>query len=387
MIRKLKITLLLFGFSLAAFSQQQTVFSNFLVYQYLYNPAYAGVIQGTQFNVGYRNQWQGFEGAPKTIMVSGYGTMKKKPNMTIGGSLITERIGLLQINSFMGSYSYHLKINKKADISFGLGLGMVQHNVKVYDSRPYDKDDAFLSSPILNGYAFDANSGVYFYTKKFFFGFSDQHMPNSKILWSNSTGKLTQHFYAYTGYNFNLDSKKEWILQPSILARTNSPAPYQLEAAIKAMYRQIIWAGISYRQKSAACFMLGCNIEQQFSFAYSYDLTLTALNNYSSGSHEILLGYLIPFKKKKSKSDLVKDADEEELNKIDNTLKTNLRNKKKKSEDAEKPEETKPEGENKTATSPVIVPPAETNTETPAVNLETPKEGNVEKPKEPEPKY
>ena len=159
----------------------------------------------------------------KHICLVDTGTLKKKPKMTLGGTVTSERIGLLQRTSFYGTYSYNLKINKKANISFGLGVGGVQHNVKIYDARPYDHDDSFMSSQIVNGFAFDANAGFYFYTKNFFLGFSDQHMPNSKILWSNSIGRLTQQFYAYTGYNFYLDPKKEWVLQPSILARTNSP--------------------------------------------------------------------------------------------------------------------------------------------------------------------
>jgi len=204
----------------------------------------------------------------------------------------------------------------------------VQFNVKAYDAKPYDADDNYLNAPTLNGMAFDANAGFYFYSKKFFLGASDQQMPNSKIHWNNSEGKLTPHFYAYTGYNINLDKKSEWIIQPSILARTNGPSPYQLEYNLKFMYRSMIWIGATYRERSSMCGLIGVKIDKQFTFGYSYDFTLSKLSNYSSGSHEIVLSYLIPFKKKKSKSDKAKEADEEELNKIDNSLKTNLRKKK-----------------------------------------------------------
>lgn len=321
----------------AAYSQQQTLYTNYLMNQFIYNPAYAGVEDGTQFNMGYRNQWLGFEGAPTTFMVSGYGKLKKKPNMAVGGLVTTERIGLLQRTSFYGTYSYHLKINKKSAINFGLGAGGIQHKVRVYDSRPYDKDDSFLAADVLNAFAFDANAGFYFYTKKFFLGFSNQHMPNAKILWPNTTGRNTTHFYAYTGYNFSLS--KDIVFQPSILARTNNPAPYQLEYNAKLIYDDMLWAGFSYRHTSSSCVMIGCKLEEKLSFGYSYDFTLTELNKYSAGTHELLVSYLIPFKRKKSKSELIKDADEEELNKIDNSLKTNLRNKnKKKNETNAEPE-------------------------------------------------
>ncbi len=322
-----------------ALGQQQTLYTNYLMNQYLYNSAYAGVEDGTQFNIGYRNQWVGFDGAPKTFMLSGYGKLKKKPNMALGALIMTEQIGLLQKTNFYVSYSYHLKINKKAAINFGLGIGGIQHKLRVYDAKPYDHDDSFLRSDVLRALSFDANAGFYFYTKNFFLGFSDQHMINSKLYWDNSTGRNTTHFYAYTGYNFHLN--KTWVIQPTILARTNSPAPYQLEYNARIIYDDMIWAGFSYRHTSSACFMIGCKIDNQLSFAYSYDITLSALKKYSTGSHEIVVSYLIPFKKKKSKSDLIQDADEEELNKIDNSLKTNLKSKKKKEEDSNKKEEEK----------------------------------------------
>lgn len=324
-------------------AQQQTVYTNIMLNQYIYNPAVAGVVKGTQFNIGYRNQWVGFTGAPKTLMLSGYGNLKKQPKMALGGLIYSDKSGLFQRTSFYASYSYQLKITKKASIGFGLSLGGVQYSLKAYDAKPYDRDDNFLSSQILNALAFDANSGFYFHTKKFFLGGSIQQMPNAKIHWDKTTGKLTNHFYAYTGYDFKLDTGRQWVIQPSILVRTSSPAPYQVEYNLKVIFQDMIWIGGSYRERSSAAFMVGCKLKKQFTFAYSYDFTTTDLKQYSSGSHEIVLAYYIPFQKKKSAHELAKDADENELNKIDNTLKTNLKSKKQKAEEKKEEEDKKAE--------------------------------------------
>jgi len=376
---KVHIAVIMFAWAGFVYGQQQTLYTNYLMNQYLYNPAYAGVEDGTQFNLGYRNQWLGFDGAPKTLMLSGYGKFKKKPNMAVGGILTTEKIGLFQRTTFYATYTYHLKINKKAAINFGIGAGGIQHKVRVYDARPYDQDDVFLGSDVLRAMAFDANAGFYFYTPNFFLGFSDQQMANSRVRFENSKGKNLTHFYGYTGYNFHLS--KEWVVQPSVLARSNSPAPYQLEYNAKVIYDEMFWAGLSYRHKASLGFMFGCRMDKRYSFAYSYDLTLSALNKYSSGSHEIVLSYLIPFKKKKSKSELEKDADEEELNKIDNSLKTNLRGKKKKEnekkrEENEKPLESEPP---KAGEVPTENKPAESGSENKSESeSETPKTGEAQ---------
>ncbi|MBK9283602.1 MAG: PorP/SprF family type IX secretion system membrane protein [Sphingobacteriaceae bacterium] len=322
--------------------QQQTLLTNFVLHRYMYNPAFAGTNTGMEFNANYRNQWTGFTGAPKTIAVSGYGTFKKKPNMAVGGMVYSDKTGLVQRTNFYGSYSYHVKLNKKYSLGFGLALGGVQYNVKVYDAIPFDKDDEFLKNDILNANAFDANSGLYFYSKKFFFGLSSAQMVNGKIHWFEKEGRLSPHFYVMTGFNQILDKKKkEWMLQPTFLARFNNPSPYMMELGLRGLYKEMYWLGFSGRvwknfdkkwKSASACVLVGATISKQFTLAYSYDYALTALNQYSSGSHEIILTYTKLGKKRKTASEKVMDADESEFNNIDNSMKSNLKNKKKEEE-------------------------------------------------------
>jgi type IX secretion system PorP/SprF family membrane protein len=311
-------------------AQQQTLFTNILLHPYLYNPAYAGAGKTMEFNMNYRHQWTGFDGAPKTFAFSGYSTFKKHLSMAAGGMITYDQAGLLGRTSFYGSYSYHLKLGDKMNIGFGLSMGGVQYNVKVYQAKPYpdDKDDAFLRSDILNALAFDANAGLYLYSKNFFFGFSNQQMANAKIHWDNTQGRLTPHYFVNSGYTFRLGEKKSFGIQPSALARFSSPHPYQLEYSLRLIYKDMVWLGATYRSNSSLSGLFGVTISEQWSIGYSYDYTLNALSNYNTGSHEIVLRYSRPVKRKRSASEQVQDADEEELNKIDNSIKTNLKNKK-----------------------------------------------------------
>lgn len=327
---KYKLILAVVLMSCVGFAQQQTLFSNIILNQYIYNPAYAGVYKGTTINMNYRQQWAGFDNAPQTAIASVYGTPKKKQNMAFGGLIMNDRSGLIGRTSLYGSYSYHVKLTKKVNLGLGVSVGGVTYNVKIYNARPYDKDDEFLKSNILNANAFDANAGFYLYSKKFFLGFSGQQLPSSKIKWPNTLGKLTPHYYAVTGMNITLDKKKkEWVLQPALLARFNAPVPYQLEANLRVIYKDAFWIGGNYRFGSSATGMFGCTISKLVTFAYSYDYALTSLQKYSNGSHELLLTVSIAAKKRKTASDKVLDADEEEFNNLDNSIKTNLKNKKK----------------------------------------------------------
>ncbi|HQQ94319.1 MAG TPA: type IX secretion system membrane protein PorP/SprF [Bacteroidia bacterium] len=337
------------GISVASKAQQQNLFSNFLLNPYQYNAAYAGVVLGTQFNMAYRNQWVGFAGAPKEFMCSGWGNLNKHPEMALGGMIVNNRAGLIQRTSFQGSYSYHLKINTSYTLSFGLAFGGVQYNVKMYDAKPYDQDDNFMNANVLKAFAFDANSGFHLYSKKFFLGLSNQQMLNSSIHWANTSGRLTPHYYIYTGYNFKLDSAGAWVLQPSILSRISGPSPLQFDYSLKLIYKELLWCGATVRHRfesvkaggnyseiPSASILFGCSWKKSLNFGYAYDFITSGLSNYSSGSHEVFLSYRMPFRHKRSAAELAKEADETELNTIDNSVKSNIRNKKKNQQKDEK---------------------------------------------------
>ena len=331
MKHKIYLVLLLFLMVDLTFGQQQSLFTNILMNPYLYNPAYAGSNKTLQLNLNYRDQYAGFDGAPKTFAASGYSSLKKYQNMALGGMINYDKSGLLGRTSFYASYTYHLKLSKKLSAGFGISAGGVQYNVKIYDAKPYpgDKDDVFLRSDVLNAFAFDANAGFYLYSKNFYFGVSSQQMVNARIHWDNTLGRLTPLYYVTSGYTFYVDEKKEWGIQPSVLARFSAPHPYQLEYSLRGIYKNAFWIGGTYRTNASMSAMFGCTINKAYTIGYSYDYTLSALNNYSSGSHEIVLTYTRPVKKKKTVGEKVQDADEDELNKIDNSIKTNLKNKKK----------------------------------------------------------
>jgi hypothetical protein len=52
----------------------------------------------------------------------------------------------------------------------------------------------------------------------------------------------------------------------------------------------MVWLGLSYRTKDALSVMLGYLHKNWMMVGYSFDYTTTRLRNYSSGTHEIVLG-------------------------------------------------------------------------------------------------
>lgn len=325
-------------------AQQQSLYTNYLLNNYAYNPAVAGAKPYAQANLYYRNQWTGFEGAPKTYLMSLYGPLKKVKNVALGGMIVSDKTGLISTNTGYLTFAYHVKVTKKTKLGLGISAGMKQYTVRLYDVKAYDKGDEYLSgASTLNANVFDANAGMYFYGERFFLGLSTMNMLNNKITWKNPTGKLVPHYYAVIGYNIKLS--KDFSLQPSVMFKY-LPIPKnpglgkkaelgQLEYSLKLTYKDMVWLGGNYRATDGVGAMLGVTVIKKLNIAYAYDYSLTSIKKYNQGSHEICLNY--NFIKKKTVN-----VDEEEFKIKDNSIKQSLKNKKPGTEQ-KKPEETNTE--------------------------------------------
>jgi type IX secretion system PorP/SprF family membrane protein len=318
------------AFSFSVNAQQQSVNTNYLLNAYAYNPAVAGSKPYAQANLYYRNQWTGFEGAPKTYLMSLHGPLKKAKNVALGGMIVADKTGLISTNTGYLTFAYHAKLNKKVKLGLGLSGGIKQYSVKLYDVKAYDQGDSYLTGSLLTVNAFDANAGIYLHSERFFLGISSMNMLNNKIPWKETKGRLTPHYYSIIGYNFKLS--KDFGLQPSVLFKYNDPAPVQMEYSLRLSYKDMVWLGGNYRTDDAIGFMLGVKVIKKLDIAYAYDYSLTSIKKYSQGSHEICLSY--SFIKKKPPV----NPDEEEFKIKDNSIKQSIKNKKTGNEE-KKPEE------------------------------------------------
>jgi len=194
---------------------------------------------------------------------------------------------------------------------------MVQYRIKLYDAKVADTGDDLLTGNILSNNVFDSNGGLYLYSDKLFFGISTYQYLGNKITWKDSQSKLSQHLYATLGYTFKLS--KTVSLQPSALLKYNKPTPLQPEFSARMIYKNLFWIGGSYRLKESASALLGLTIKDKLSIGYSYDMLTSKIRTYTSGSHEIMITYQFIKKKKKL------DSDEQELNNIDNSIKSKLK--------------------------------------------------------------
>lgn len=301
----------------AGVAQQLPVNTNYVLNNYAYNPAVAGSKPHAVINLNYRNQWVGFQDAPKTYMVSLYSAIGKQKKVAVGALISADNTGLLSKTSGYLTFGYHVKLNKTYKLGLAASVGMVQYRIKLYDAKVADSGDDLLTGNLLSNNVFDSNGGLYLYSDKLFFGLSTYQYLGNKITWKDSQSNLAQHMYATLGYTFKLSKKIS--LQPSALVKFSKPAPVQPEFSMRLLYKNIFWIGGSYRNKESASALLGFTIKDKLTIGYSYDMITSKIKTYTSGSHEIVLTYQFIKTKKKL------DADEQELNDIDNSIKSKLK--------------------------------------------------------------
>lgn len=279
-------------------SQQLSMFSQYYWNDYVINPAFTGIKNTPRVQLGYRNQWSGFQGAPKTYTVGGH-TGFEKQKMGLGGMFfMDDQGGAIRQNGVMINYSYQLKLNQNSGLSFGVSGILNQYSFNgsgISNINP----DATLQTNVTQ-LAPDMNFGiVYNLNNKLFIGLAANQLVQSRLnKFGSSTlaiseNQLIRHYNLSASYLAKLN--KDFDLEPYALLRTTFIKAPQAEIGGKVTYKKYVFGGLTYRTNESVIGLVGMNY-QNFMLAYSYDFTLTAIRSYSSGSHELLLAY--QFKKK-----------------------------------------------------------------------------------------
>ncbi|MBK7183330.1 MAG: type IX secretion system membrane protein PorP/SprF [Bacteroidetes bacterium] len=274
-------------------AQQLPHYSNYMINDYPMNPAISGSNPYFEGKSNNRYQWIGITDAPRTYILSVNGPTKSL-KMGLGGLLFTDIVGPTRRTGLYLSYAYHLKLNDKIKLSMGLSGGVLQFVVDGSKITLRDPSDVVLTNNLQSVILPDFGAGVYVYStdKKWYVGASVPQILQNKIkFYDNSTSslsKLATHFYATAGYKFNLND--DFKIEPSTCIKYVKPAPLQFDIGLRAIYKDKLWIGGAFRYLDAVSAMVGYTMQENITFAYSYDFTTTAIKKYSTGTHEIMIG-------------------------------------------------------------------------------------------------
>ncbi|MFM1930900.1 MAG: hypothetical protein RL226_203 [Bacteroidota bacterium] len=287
---------LLLVFGTGASAQQLARRSQFINNTYLINPAVAGTKTYSPVYISYRNQWTGFENSPTTYFLSGHTKLPNK--IGVGGVLFKDDAGgKISRTGLEATGAYSFDLNNEDAVSFGLSAVVTQFAFDGTDVNVLDQNDQVLIGTRETAMNFDATFGMMVYGKNYFFGFSIPQLIQTKLGiegFLEEKNENIRHYNFMGSYFYPLND--DFTFQPSVLAKFTGRTPVQMDVLLKSTWKELIWAGFTYRHSDALVFSSGVEW-MNFSFAYSYDITISDAKNFSPHSHEVSLGYFIQSKR------------------------------------------------------------------------------------------
>lgn len=287
------ILLFVLLFSLTHISaQQDPILSHVFFDKVKINSAFAGSEGDICVGIINRQQWLGFEGAPKTTAFNANAPINfLGVNSGVGISLMDDRLGFEK--NFRGSLQYAYFHNLGTG-TLRLGIQGGIYNI-AYDGTWITPESSADTDPAIpaekdNSMVFDLAFGMAYTVGDLFVGLSATHLTQPKFKFTNTEqSHLKRHYYLMAGYNIQL-SGSNLDLKPNILIKSDA-ASAQITINMIALYNKKFWGGVSYRTTDAIDIMAGIELFNGIKIGYAYGLNFSKLSNTNDGSHEIMLGY------------------------------------------------------------------------------------------------
>jgi len=328
-INKVYLLAVLLCLSHAAQAQQSFRFSQYFQNAVTFNPAVSGSEDFVDLKVGYRQRLSGMSDAPQTYFISAHAPIEKKqknysfqnnslrisnPNIYdelalsrrpalqnfshgVGGYIVSDMQGIFQQTSGFLTYALGYQIGNTI-VSLGAGAGMISREldmegVVVGDSEV--TDDVYQAYLAQQGRItdFDVNAGIFVRNEHFYVGYSANRIVENEIFANveeiNATDQM-EH-YGMLGLRFNLNNTL--LVTPGAFVKYVADEPLIYDLNLRIKYNDLLWLGASYRNTSTVVGMAGITLSNFINLGYSYDLGLAEVNDFTSGVHEIALGFML----------------------------------------------------------------------------------------------
>lgn len=291
-MRKMKysLTALVFALALNTKAQQETQNSFYMFNSSLLNPAYAGSRDALSLIADARLQWVNWDGAPRTNCFTLH-TPLVIESVGLGLNVLNDKIGASTRNSAFADFSYRIRLNKNNDrLAFGLRAGCDIINNNFGALKVNDNTDPIIAQNSFTKVLPNTGAGIYVYGKRYFAGVTaPKVIANKTSDLANFASKEALHIYFIGGYVFKLNSL--WDLKPGVAVRYTKNAPLSIDGNLSLFFNQKIWFGVMYRHGAAAGANVMYQLNNTFRIGYAYDYSTTNMTKYTSGTHEVLLGF------------------------------------------------------------------------------------------------
>ena len=272
------IGLMILASSTGLLAQQMPQYTQYMFNDFVINPAVAGVYNYYQIRTNHRFQWVGLLDPPMTNSIPFYGPHAKL-DMGYGGYVYNDVTGPTSRTGITGSYAYNIAVTGDIRLSMGLSASVMQYRIDGTQLNPADVSDPSILSLVSTSY-------------QFYVDLSAAQLLNNNIkIFDNKDGlnRLKTHFNLIGAYHFWID--ENWLIEPSLMVKGTAPKELGFDITARIEWKQTLWTAVSYRYSEAVGVMLGYSFDKSLFFGYAYDIGISDLRKYNTGSHEVMIGY------------------------------------------------------------------------------------------------
>jgi len=290
-------------------AQQDHQYTQFMYNKLPINPAYAGARGVPSATLLYRNQWAGFDGAPKSFLGS-FNSPFLSERVGVGVTMMQWQAGFSR-NFFASlAYSYDLISQDEVSLRVGIQGSLRSLGIDFAKATPGQPGDPSLDNQQINDLYGNVGAGLYAtFADRFYVGFSVPRIYSNGIGFDNPSATLSakeyRHYYGMAGAIFPLSD--DINLMPAVLVKYVENAPVNADLNLNLDIRQKVTAGISYRlggdgPGDSVDLLVYWQATPLVGIGAAYDFTLSQIRDYTAGSFEILLQ--ADLKKKSGKKNL-----------------------------------------------------------------------------------
>jgi len=282
------LVLLVMGY-FAGYSQQRPVFSQYMFNPLAINPAFAGSQDQASVSALYRNQWVNLEGAP-TISTLTANTAFMGNRIGAGAQMAVDQIGVHTDFSLYLSYAYRIRWQGGV-LAMGLQAGFNNLRSDFTQLNLNNINDPNFQG-VFSNFKPNFGAGVFWANERAYMGLSVPYLLNSKFFEDGSTfsdARSKRYYFFLVSRLFDLSPR--WQVRPETLIRFQEGAPLGVDLNAKLILDRKYAFGGSYRSGDSFIMTFEFQMTNNLRLGYAYEHTLTALQRFTYGSHEIMLNW------------------------------------------------------------------------------------------------
>lgn len=286
----------------SVFGQQDPQYTHYMYNMNVVNPAYAGSRETLSIGILGRTQWVGIDGAPQTITANIHAPVGR--NLGLGFSVIADKIGPVKEQNVFADISYTIDTSEEGRLAFGLKGGVSFFNGDL--AKLLTPDGQIGADPLLDenlSKTFpNIGAGLYYYTSNFYVGASVPNILETPHFDDLDTAKASEkmHGFLTAGSIFELTENVDF--KPAAMLKAVPGSPLSVDLTGNFLINDRFELGLAYRFDDSIGALVSFLVTDDFRIGYSYDYTLTELQDFNSGSHELFLQYDVNLSRKNLKS-------------------------------------------------------------------------------------